>query len=201
MSFADVFGGAFDTHSVAPSEDYVTLPPGKYPVRIDGAEIAPTKAGDGHYLLLTLTVLDGPAINRKLFDRMNLDNPSEKAKEIAKRQCAALGQALGIAVVSDEKQFIGGIVIAHVKVKDGQNEIRTYSSAYAPPPDAVAAPVAPVASVAPAQTVYQQPTPQQHVPAPQQFSQTYVPTAPLAQPQPTAPQQAGAAPVPPWLRK
>ena len=131
-----LFGGpGFDTHSVPPQEDFIVLPPGKYPVMIEKAEVKTTKSGTGHYLEVQLSVLDGQAKNRKVWDRINIQNPSEKCVEIGLRSLAALGQALGLASIQDTNQLLNGVCIACIKVKDEQNEVRTYmplTSAYAP---------------------------------------------------------------------
>ncbi len=124
----------FDTHSVEPQKDYVAIPPGKYPVQIEKSELKQTKAGDGHYLELACVVLDGPAKGRKIWDRLNIDNPSQQAREISQRQFAALGQALGLVKIADTQQLIGGICIACVKVKGDNNEIRTYEPLPTPVP-------------------------------------------------------------------
>jgi len=123
-----VFGNSgFDTNSVEPQSDFEVLPPGKYPVLIEKAEVKQTKAGTGHYISLCLCVLDGPAKNRKLFDNINIQNPSQQCVDIGLRQLAALGQAIGLTCVNDTNQLVNKACLAHVKVKDDRNEVRTYS--------------------------------------------------------------------------
>jgi len=197
MSFAEVFGAPFDSSQVPPTEDYVVLPPGEYPVKIDKASVEPTKAQDGHFLKLEMTVQDGPCKGRKLFDRLNLDNPNQQAREIAARSLSSLAVALRIPVIQDEAQLIGGVCFAQVKVKDDYNNIRKYISAYpdAPPtqpatPSYAPPPPAPIAP--PPQA------PAYAAPAPQPTSQwPAAPVAPVA-PQPAAPPASSA--VPPWKR-
>lgn len=126
-SFQQFFGEGFDTESVPPAEDFVALPPGKYIVGIDKAEVKTTKAGNGHYLEVVETVLDGPCKNRKLWDRINIDNPNQQCVEIGLRSLAALGLAIGLTRISASEQLIGQVCVAHVRVKDEQNDIRTYS--------------------------------------------------------------------------
>jgi hypothetical protein len=133
----ELFGGGFDTNSVEPQGDYPIVPPGNYPVSIDKAEVKVTKKGDGHYLEITLTILDGPCVKRKLWDRINIQNPSQQCTEIGLRSLAALGQSLGITKLSATEQLLNGVCIAHVKVKDEQNEIRTYSATSQPADKAV----------------------------------------------------------------
>lgn len=125
---ATIFGNGFDTGSVPPAEDFVAIPPGKYPALVEKAEVKSTKAGNGHYVELTLSILDGQYKNRKLFDRINIDNPSQECVSIGLRSLAALGQAIGLTSISDTSQLLQKVCIAHVKVKDEQNYVRTYSS-------------------------------------------------------------------------
>jgi hypothetical protein len=123
-----IFGGGFDTNSVEPQEDFEVLPPGKYPVLIEKAEVKQTKVGTGNYLALKLSILDGPGKNRKLFDNINIANPSTQCVEIGLRCLAALGQAIGLTAISDTAQLVNKTCVAHVKVKGNCNEIRTYSA-------------------------------------------------------------------------
>lgn len=170
---ASIFGQGFDTGSVEPQQDFDVLPPGKYPVLIEAAGVKQTKAKTGHYLEIQMVVLDGPAKNRKLWDRINIQNPSVQCVEIGLRQLAALGQAVGLAAITDSSQLLNKSCVASVKVKNDQNEIRTYK----PFEDA--------------QSV--QPPAAQYPPTPAQMQ------AGLATAQPSPPAQQ-AAPAPPWAR-
>ena len=124
-----LFGNnGFDTGSVEPQGDFPVLPPGNYPVLIENAEVKATKKGDGHYIKLTMSVVDGPYKNRKLWDQINIQNPGQQCVEIGLRCLAALGQAIGLASINATEQLLDQVCIAHVKVKDGQNQIRTYSA-------------------------------------------------------------------------
>jgi hypothetical protein len=177
---ANIFGQGFDTHSVEPQADFDVLPPGKYPVLIEQAEVKPTKAGTGHYLELQMVVLDGPAKNRKLWDRINIQNPSTPCTEIGLRQLAALGQALGIQAITDSSQLLNKSCVASVKVKNDQNEIRTYKAFE--DAQSVQPPTAP-----------QQPAPPvNYPPTPAQMQ------ASLATAQPSPP--PGGSAKPPWAR-
>ncbi len=127
------FGAGFDPRSVEPQSDFEVLPPGKYPVLVESAEVKQTKNGDGHYIKLQLSILDGPGKGRKLWDQINIANPSQQCVEIGLRSLAALGQAIGLSAISDTSQLLNKTCEAHVKVrKDVQygdkNEIRTYSA-------------------------------------------------------------------------
>jgi len=133
MSQGDVssfFGGVpFDPNSVEPTPDFEALLPGKYPVLIEKSEVKPTKANNGHYIELQMVIVDGPGKGQKLWDRLNIDNPSQKAVEIALRTLSALCKAtIGDEKFADTLQFQQKTCIASVTVdKGGDNKIRTYS--------------------------------------------------------------------------
>ena len=197
---ATIFGGGFDTNSVPPQEDFEPIPPGKYPVLIEAAEVKQTRAGNGHYLKLKLQVLDGPYKGRIVFDNINIQNPNQQCQEIGLRTLAALGKAIGLNAIGDTAQLLNQCCIASVKVKDGQNEVRTYA-----PLTPAGAPSVPQVPVQP-QGVYtppavMQPPPPQPYPPPSQYPAQ--PYAPPAYPQPQPSYQvpaAGPAGKPPWAR-
>lgn len=123
-----VGGTAFIPSTIAPQSDFEVIPPGKYPALIEDAEVIQTKKGTGHFLKLTMVILDGQYKNRKIWDQINVDNPSTECVEIAMRTLSALGRALGLQAITDTTQLLRGVVIAHVKVKDDRNYVRTYSA-------------------------------------------------------------------------
>jgi hypothetical protein len=128
-----IFGGhVFDPSTVEPQGDFEVLPPCKPAAIIEQAEIKETKKGTGHYVKLRLSILDGPHKNRKLFDQINIDNPSQQCVNIGMRVFSALARAIGLAAVTDTSQLLNQVVVPHVVVENdsvyGQrNAIRTYS--------------------------------------------------------------------------
>lgn len=183
---AEVFGGsAFDVNTVEPQGDFDVLPPGKYPVLIEKSEVKRTKKGDGAYLELAMSVLDGPGKNRKLWNRINVSNPSQKCVEIGFRQLSALGRATGVAVVNDENQFLQKTCIASVIVKDNQNEVRTYLPLANATPDIAVPAYAPPGRQAGLSPLPGEPLDCRNSPPADQ------------QPQPAA---VGAPTAPPWAR-
>ena len=184
---SSIFGAGFDTNSVPPQDDFEVLPPGKYPVMIDKVEVRQTKAGTGYYISLTLTVLDGTAKNRKLFDNINIANPSDKCVEIGLRQLAALGKAVGLQAITDTSELLNRYCLAHVKVKDNANDIRTYSAFDQQFLDT---------------SIATQPPPQQYPPV-QAPIQQWVSKVPYQQPQQPASiplSTSGQPGKPPWAR-
>ena len=127
---SDIFGGvSFDPYAVEPQGDFPIVPPGKTPALIEKAEVRRTKKETGHYIYLEMQILDGPCKGQKLFDQINIQNPSTVCVEIGLRTLSALARAIGLQTVKSVTQLLNQIVIAHVKVKDEQNSIRTYSAA------------------------------------------------------------------------
>ncbi len=92
-----------------------------------------TKAANGHYLALTFVVTDGPFENRKLFENLNLDNPSEAAVQIAEAQFFSLRDACGKKQVSDSEELHGIPVLATIGIQpakgdfDARNKITKFS--------------------------------------------------------------------------
>ena len=123
----DVLGDEFDAQEFDPMTDFTLLPPGKYPVEIEEADVLPTKSGNGHYLKLKLRVCDGEFRGAPLYDNLNIDNPNQTTVLIAKRVLTSICEALGRKRIKDSAELVGGKLTAHVKVKDEQNRIRTYS--------------------------------------------------------------------------
>jgi len=119
-------------------EDFSPLPSGEYPVIVEESEFRDTKAGDGHYLFLQLSIIDGHGKNRKLFDRLNLDNPNPQAVEISKKQLASLCRAVGKQKITDSSELHDIPVIARVEIRKGSNgyddsnDIKGYKKYHAP---------------------------------------------------------------------
>jgi len=115
-------GQNFDANSVAPATPFEILPAGKYLAQIIASEMRDTKAGDGSYLSLEMEILDGEYAGRKLFDRLNLNNPNATAVEIAHRTLSAICHATGQMQVADSDQLHFKPLVASVKVKPARGE-------------------------------------------------------------------------------
>ena len=100
-------------------DDFSPLPPGNYPVIVESSEFKETRAGNGKFLLLQLMVIDGKGKNRKLFDRLNLENPNPQAVEIAKKQLASLCRAMGKQKIADSSELHDNPVVARVEIQKG----------------------------------------------------------------------------------
>jgi hypothetical protein len=86
----------FNAHEVEPSTSFDPLPAGKYIAAITGSETKPTKNGDGNYLQLEFTILDGEYKDRKVWDRLCLNHPNPQTVKIARGNLSALCRAVGV---------------------------------------------------------------------------------------------------------
>lgn len=140
----------FDATQVDPATTFEPVPAGKYVARIVDSEMKPTKAGNGHYLELTFEVCDGQYKGRRLWARLNLDNPNPTAVDIARAELSAICRAVGIMQPKDSVELHGlpmAVTVACKKREDNgdiTNEIKGYEkkeaalSASTPAPQAAA---------------------------------------------------------------
>ena len=126
--------GGFDANKVDPQEEFKAIPAGEYVAAIVKSEMKPTKKGNGSFLELTFQILDGPHKNRKIWERLNLDNPNADAVKIAKSQLSAICRAVNCMTPQDSSQLHDSpMVIKVVQKRNSQsgeigNEIKTYKS-------------------------------------------------------------------------
>ena len=130
----------FDANSVEPQAPREVLPAGDYLAQIVKSEMMPTKSGDGSTLTLELEVVSGPYERRRIWDRLNLDNPNAQAVEIAQRTLSAICHATGVLRVSDSEALHFKPMLVKVSVKpagpdnrgverEAQNEVKGYRPA------------------------------------------------------------------------
>ena len=122
----------FNAHEVEPSTGFDPIPAGKYIAAITGSEMKATKAGDGSYLQLEFTVVDGEMKGRKVWSRLNLNNPNKQAVQIARGELSAICRAVGVMTPRDSVDLHNIPLEITVKVKKRQdndeftNEIVAY---------------------------------------------------------------------------
>jgi hypothetical protein len=123
----------FNANNVDPATDFEPIPAGKYLAVITGSEMKPTKNGSGAYLELTFQVIDGPYKNRLLWSRLNLDNPSKQAVQIAQGELSAICRAIGVMQPKDSVELHNLPLLVTVKCRkredtgDVVNEIKGYA--------------------------------------------------------------------------
>jgi len=139
-------GNPFDANSVEPRESFDPLPAGEYQVHIVESEMKPTKAGNGRYLQLTLEVIDGEFMGRKVWDRLNLENPNQTAVDIAQRTLSQICRSCGEMNVRDSEQLHYRRMTAKLKLRAGtaehdpSNDVSRYDAPKAAQPQAAQPP-------------------------------------------------------------
>jgi hypothetical protein len=112
------------------------LPPGDYTACVTSTEVKPTKAGNGEYIELTIEIMDGDFSGRKIWERLNINNPSEQTVQIARSQLNQLATALGQVPLKDTDQLleIPFTLTLDIDRKDTtRNRVMGYSSASSAP--------------------------------------------------------------------
>src|SRR5687768_10917949 len=97
--------GNFNAHEVDPNSQFDPVPAGKYLAVITASEAKPTRSGKGSFLELTFEILEGDYKGRKLWARLNLENPSEMAVKIARAELSAICHATGVMQPKDSMEL------------------------------------------------------------------------------------------------
>ena len=144
----------FNASEIAPSAGFTPIPAGKYVAVINDSEMKPTKSGGGHYLQFEFEIIEGDYTGRKLWARLNLDNPNPDAVHIARADLSAICHAVNILTPTDSVELHNLPLVIVVKCRKNQedeivNEIKGYAArdtAAQAPTVALAAPAAPAAA-------------------------------------------------------
>lgn len=144
---------SFDATTVAPAQkSFGALPNGTYECVINRADIKPTRAGTGEYLELEIQVIAGEHAGRRVWERLNINNPNKQAEDIARESLAGLCLALGVERLTDTDELIDTPVMVRIEVdrkEPDRNRVRGYASASTPAPAPARAPAtAPAAPAA-----------------------------------------------------
>jgi len=141
----------FDAEAIAPRQSFDLLPAGKYAAVISASEEKRTKKNDGSYLALELTILDGEHAGRKLFDNLNLNNPSAKACEIAQQTLSSICRAVGVMKPerSSDLHDLPMVVTVKVVPPQGQYEAKNEIKGYAVAGEASSQPTPAIGGAAP----------------------------------------------------
>ena len=117
------------------SNDFSPIPEGEYIAEIVDSSLKPTKAGNGMMLNLQWRIIDGRYTNRRIFERLNIVNPNEKAQEISQRSLKRICAAVGKTECRDSVELHGKPVKIKVIIRkaeggyDESNEIKYHSAA------------------------------------------------------------------------
>lgn len=135
----------FNAENIAPSVSFEALPAGKYNVVITDSDAKTNRRGDGEYLQLEFEVIDGEYKGRKLWARLNINNPNPDAVRMANADLSAICHAVGVLRPQDSVELHNlplSVVVRCRKTPEGEivNDIKGY--------EAVARPVAPASQTA-----------------------------------------------------
>lgn len=124
----------FNAQEVEPQSSFEPIPAGWYRCMAMESEWRDTRSGNGRYLQVVFEVLEGEHKGRKLWERLNLDNPNGVAVDIARRTLSALCRSVGVFQVKDSSELHGKPVLVKVAKKkrpdgDWGNEIKGYKPA------------------------------------------------------------------------
>lgn len=124
----------FNANDVEPAGDFSPIPDGDYVACIVDSKMKGTKNGDGQFLELQLQVVEGEYQGRFIWDRLNLDNPNEKAVSIARGTLSAICRAVGKMTPDDSNELHAIPMLVKVTREtwgdDGQtsNKVKSYKA-------------------------------------------------------------------------
>lgn len=203
-------GLVFDATQHDPSQGTGQLPVGKHLVKVTGGELKATKANDGGYLQLKITIVEGPHAGSSGNWILNIHNKNPNTIEIAFRELSALCHAIGVYKVDNVSQLMDRPFMVQVQAQvdnpqytevcrifdaNGNEPKRGQAPAQPQPqqPQQYAAPHGGTVVQQPPQQQYQQPQPQQYA-APQELA----PPPQMQQGPPTTQWGAQAPPQGQW---
>jgi hypothetical protein len=89
-------------------QGFEALPAGEYKVQIIDSDLCDTRAGDGQYIKLVYEVVGDPLYDgRKIFDNINIANPSPDAVRIGKQRLNTICAVTGVPSLKDTAQLHG----------------------------------------------------------------------------------------------
>ena len=94
----------FNANEVDPIVGFDPVPEDKYIAIITASQTKPTKNGSGSYLELTFDIIDGKYTGRKVWTRLNLENPNSTAVKMARGELS-LSAGRGVPQPQDSVQL------------------------------------------------------------------------------------------------
>jgi len=123
----------FNANEVQPNTGFDPIPADKYVAMITASQMKPTKNGNGSYLELELTILEGTYKDRKIWDRLCINHSNPQTVKIARGNLSALCRAVGVLEPRDSCQLHNIPLVVTVRCKkrdetgDITNEIKGYA--------------------------------------------------------------------------
>ena len=114
---------------------YGDIPEGEYPAVLNQWNWKATKAGTGHYLEMEMMIIDHILMNRKHWERLNLDNPNEKAVQIGREVLNKFLKAVKwVETIANEEELFKAmaelqgtkvnIIVKHKQRQDGDKDVQ-----------------------------------------------------------------------------
>ncbi len=124
----------FNANEVEPMEPLEAVPAGKYNVVITESEAKPTKSRNGHFLELAFEIIDGEFKGRKVWARLNLDNPNQQAVQIARSELSAICRAVNVMQPKDSAELhnLPLEITVRCKKRDDTDDLSNEIKGYAP---------------------------------------------------------------------
>ncbi len=107
----------FNASEVEPSAGFEPIPAGKYQAVIVDSELKQTKSGSGEYLELVFEIIAGEYRNRKLWTRLNINNPNAEAARHARADLSAICRAVNVINPGDSIELHNLPLTITVRVK------------------------------------------------------------------------------------
>jgi hypothetical protein len=122
--------GHFDATAIDPTPSRDALPAGEYKMVCIESDYKPTKAGNGRFLQMVFEVVEGPHKGRRVWERLNLDNPNQTAVEIAKQTLSAICRAVNVMQPKDSSQLHNIPLVVKVKCREYNGNVSNEVSGY-----------------------------------------------------------------------
>ena len=123
----------FNANNVKPEVGFEPIPAGDYVALIINSEMKANNAGTGEYLELQFEIVEGQFKGRKLFVRLNLNNPNDQAVGIARAELSAICRATGVMTPNDSVDLHNIPILIKVGMQkrkdtgDLENKIKGYT--------------------------------------------------------------------------
>ena len=118
----------FNANEVQQKQDWQALPEDHYEVSITESELKENKAKTGHFIELKLQVVSGKFKGNTLIDRLNIDNPNDKAKKIAEETLSSICHAIGVMTPKTSADLHNKKMIAKVVLKERDDKSGSYNN-------------------------------------------------------------------------
>lgn len=141
----------FNANNVEPATDFSPIPEGKYLAVITESQEKPTKAQTGTYLELTFEIIEGEHKGRKIWSRLNINNPSAQAVQIAQSELSSICRAVGVMTPQDSAELhnLPLTITVKCKTREDNGALTNEIKGYAKKESAQGKPVQATSSVAP----------------------------------------------------